>query len=265
MFLSNLTFAQLYSTSIITEEVLDHVLIEPEVETDSEELVEILENLIRNPIDINLVDAFDLSKLPNMDPQSAQRIIEHRNNFGYFFSPNELFAIRELDKQLIESILPFIKTSKPKDEFENYETTTPSSKSFFNKSKVNIRSRVSNDLQNRDGFTSGKYQGSKLKSYNRFLYNFDKNYQAGVLVEKDAGELSYADFTSFHLQVKEIGYVKLMVYDIKGELVSILVNKKQNAGYYEVEFNIGNGLPSVPNVQGLASGIYLYRIEVISE
>ena len=53
-----------------------------------------------------------------------------------------------------------------------------------------------------------------------------------------------------------------MVYDIKGELVTVFVNKEQTAGYYEAEFNVGNGLPSVPN---LASGIYLYRIEVIGE
>jgi hypothetical protein len=54
-----------------------------------------------------------------------------------------------------------------------------------------------------------------------------------------------------------------MVYDIKGELISVLVNKEQESGYYEVEFNVGNGLPSVPN--NLASGIYLYRIEIIGE
>ena len=56
-------YAQLDSTSIITEEVLDNILVEPDEETDSEELVEILEELIRNPIDINLADVFDLSKL----------------------------------------------------------------------------------------------------------------------------------------------------------------------------------------------------------
>ncbi|MBK7629154.1 MAG: hypothetical protein IPJ23_00095 [Ignavibacteriales bacterium] len=68
--------------------------------------------------------------------------------------------------------------------------------------------------------------------------------------------------TKIGYQLKERAYVKMMVYDIKGELISVLVNKEQNAGYYEVEFNVGNGLPSVPN---LASGIYLYRIEVIGE
>ncbi len=71
--------------------------------------------------------------------------------------------------------------------------------------------------------------------------------------------------TKIGYQLKERAYVKLMVYDIKGELVSVLVNKEQNAGYYETEFNVGNGLPSVPNTPSIASGIYLYRIEVIGE
>ena len=204
-------YAQLDSTSIITGEVLDNILVEPDEETDSEELVEILEELIRNPIDINLADVFDLSKLPNMDQQSAQIIIEHRNKFGYFFSPTELFAIRELNKQLIESILPFVKTSRTNDELEKNEEVVSSSDSFLNKSKLIIRNRITNDIQNRDGFTSGKYEGSKIKSYNKFLYNYDKNYQAGFLVEKDPGEVSYTDFTSFHLQVKDIGFVKSFI------------------------------------------------------
>ena len=212
IFLSiNSNYAQLDSASIITEEVLDNILVEPDEETDSEEFVDILENLIRNPIDINLVDVFELSKLPNIDPQSAQIIIDHRNKFGYFFSTMELLAIPDLNKQLVESILPFIKTSIPKDEIKKYEEVTTVTESILSKSKIILRSRVSNDLQNRDGFTSGKYEGSKLKSYNKFFYNYDKNYQAGILVEKDPGELSYADFTSFYLQVKDIGFIKSFI------------------------------------------------------
>jgi len=50
-------------------------------------------------------------------------------------------------------------------------------------------------------------------------------------------------------------YVKVMVYDIKGELLEVLVNENKPAGYYEVEFNAGK----------YASGIYLYRIETVDE
>ena len=111
----------------------------------------------------------------------------------------------------MKSILPFIKTSKPKGNIEQYEEIVINSESFFNKSKFSLRNRITNDIQNRDGFESGKYEGSKLKSYNRFFYNYDKNYQAGFLTEKDAGELSYADFTSFHLQAKDIGFLNNFV------------------------------------------------------
>ncbi|HOJ19894.1 MAG TPA: T9SS type A sorting domain-containing protein, partial [Ignavibacteriaceae bacterium] len=50
-------------------------------------------------------------------------------------------------------------------------------------------------------------------------------------------------------------YVKVMVYDIKGELLEVLVNENKPVGYYEVEFNAGK----------YASGIYLYRIEAVDE
>ena len=58
---------------------------------------------------------------------------------------------------------------------------------------------------------------------------------------------------SFQLAVGS--YVKVMVYDIKGELLEVLVNENKPAGYYEVEFNAGK----------YASGIYLYRIETVDE
>ena len=67
--------------------------------------------------------------------------------------------------------------------------------------------------------------------------------------------------TKIGYRLKERGYVKLMVYDIKGELVEVLVNKEQGKGYYEVEF--GDQSSAVGNQ--LASGIYLYRIEVIGK
>ena len=65
--------------------------------------------------------------------------------------------------------------------------------------------------------------------------------------------------TKIGYRLKEGGYVKLLVYDILGRLVKVLVNKFQNTGYYEVEF--GNQKSEVRS--HFASGIYIYRIEVI--
>ena len=69
--------------------------------------------------------------------------------------------------------------------------------------------------------------------------------------------------TTINYRLINRGYVKLYVYDIKGELISVLINKEQDAGFYEVEFDVGNGLLSVPN--SLASGVYIYQILIKSE
>ncbi|PJC57137.1 MAG: peptidase S8, partial [Ignavibacteria bacterium CG_4_9_14_0_2_um_filter_37_13] len=45
---------------------------------------------------------------------------------------------------------------------------------------------------------------------------------------------------------------KLTVYDIKGERITVLENGIKETGYHQVVFDAGK----------LASGIYIYRIEV---
>ena len=72
--------------------------------------------------------------------------------------------------------------------------------------------------------------------------------------------------TKIGYKLKERGYVKLMVYDIRGELVSLLVNQIQDAGYYEVEFMGERQEASGESLaQRLASGIYIYQIMIKSE
>lgn len=58
--------------------------------------------------------------------------------------------------------------------------------------------------------------------------------------------------TIISYRLKERGYVKLAVYDIKGALIKYLINEEKNAGYYETVFNAAS----------LASGIYLYKIDI---
>jgi hypothetical protein len=61
--------------------------------------------------------------------------------------------------------------------------------------------------------------------------------------------------TYISYRLKEEGEVRIILYDIKGELIRVILNETKKAGYYQAEFN----------AKGLASGIYLYRIEVIGK
>ena len=49
-----------------------------------------------------------------------------------------------------------------------------------------------------------------------------------------------------------MNYVDLSIYNMLGQKVMTLVNKRQNAGTYQVEWDATN----------FASGMYYYRIEV---
>ena len=61
--------------------------------------------------------------------------------------------------------------------------------------------------------------------------------------------------TTIEYQIPEESDVTLKVYDILGREVSVLVNGENNAGNYNVDFNVSN----------LTSGIYFYRIEAKSK
>ncbi|RLC51074.1 MAG: hypothetical protein DRI23_05785 [Candidatus Cloacimonadota bacterium] len=75
-------------------------------------------------------------------------------------------------------------------------------------------------------------------------------------------------------RLKEAGYVKLYVYDIKGELVITLINEYQSAGYYEARFSptreerksgeFSEGWWTGYN-DDIATGIYIYQIMVRGE
>jgi hypothetical protein len=74
-------------------------------------------------------------------------------------------------------------------------------------------------------------------------------------------------------RLKEAGYVMLKIYDIKGELIRVLVNQQQSKGYYEVEFKPtlserervkSTEWPTGYN-RDIASGFYVYYLQVKSE
>ncbi|MDP3831396.1 MAG: right-handed parallel beta-helix repeat-containing protein, partial [Ignavibacteriaceae bacterium] len=71
----------------------------------------------------------------------------------------------------------------------------------------------------------------------------------------------YNPSTQIAFRLKELGYVKLSVYDIKGELVEVLVNGYKESGFHEVSF-IPKSRPNTPS--DIASGIYIYKIEVLN-
>ncbi|MBK9097938.1 MAG: right-handed parallel beta-helix repeat-containing protein [bacterium] len=80
--------------------------------------------------------------------------------------------------------------------------------------------------------------------------------------------------TKIPYRLKERGHVRLSIYDLKGELVRILVNEWQEKGYYEVVFQPNaedkSKITKFEVMMGktyshMSSGMYIYSIQVIDE
>ena len=204
-------FAQTDSTYLKTEEILEDILQEPVGEIDESDLYDILEQLILNPINLNNATIDDLTRIPKVEITDAKLIVEHRIKYGNFFSVNELYAVQNLNKQLIDKITPFLYVEKEQI-FEQEEPQREAT--IISKTKFLLRSRFTNSLQNNQGFITNKFEGSKPRVYNRFLLKYDNHFQGGILIEKDPGELSYNEFSAFHLAVNDVGFIyKAVIMD----------------------------------------------------
>ena len=110
--------------------------------------------------------------------------------------------------------------------------------------------------------TLGKYL---IKSSTDYLQKVDEILRKhfGGASKENANELLPTEYTLYQnypnpfnpvttlkYDLPEAGYVSLIIYDILGRKVKELVNTKQQAGRYEIQFNATN----------LASGVYIYQL-----
>ena len=208
LFLLFLSVGKLYSQqdTTLTTDIIENYFDEEQAEDEDSQLYDLFEYIIQNPIDINTSDKNDLLTIPTIDIRIASAVIAYRNEHGSFSSIYDLQKIPQLSQDDVNKLMPFITVTK------TYSTQT---QNFLNdiitNTAINFRSRTLTDLQNKNGFTTGKYIGTKPKTYSRLQARYGNRVYTGVLVEKDAGENSINDFSSFFVEVKEIGIIKNVI------------------------------------------------------
>ncbi len=165
-----------------------------------------INQLLSNPIDINNVTAEELSNIPFLSIQDAQTIIKDRKRKKFYKSFNDFKTIKGVHPYILLLLKPFIV-------FNDIYT-----KNIFS---AKIHSRLFSDLQNPKGYLDSSYSGSKVKSYNKIGITYG-DFKSRILIEKDAGEKSYFDYSS--------GFVS---YNSKNFIPKIIV------GDYNFEFGQG--------------------------
>jgi hypothetical protein len=202
------------STLVVTDHLIENLVSEPVINNEEFSVIDYLEDLKKEPININTADLTQLQIIPELDLNYSKLIIEHREKYGHFFSINELYTIKGLPKYIINDIKPFITISN--STIENVKTS-PASPSLLKFDKVFFRSRYSVNLIDNNDTPYENYVGSKFKLYNKLTLQ-NKIGEAGIITEKDAGEKQFYDFISFHLLLKKISFIQNLVvgdYELK--------------------------------------------------
>lgn len=190
-----ISYPQSDSLRIEAEQIIDDLLDGPDEESDNSFLYEEIEYYINHPVNLNTASTADLTIVPYFDLSIAQEIIEHRNKYGPFFSVNELYTITTIPENVIRKSLVFLTAS-----FPNQDANVPVKNNAADFS-FNLRTRVLRDLHPARGSQENIFIGSQNKTYSRLKINYGNNITAGLLIDKDAGELSYTDFSSGFLNI----------------------------------------------------------------
>lgn len=209
LFLLTIIFSATLRAQVDTTALQKNLYDELEDATTDKEGVEyydLVEYLMQNKISVNTASISELMRIPNINRQSATAIIRHRNLLGVIKNESDLRLTEGISDELIDRIIPFLIFDNVKD-VSFFDSINKS----FEAIDFTFRSRGIYDLQQDQAFKNGKYYGSSLKIYNRFVLSKDNNIRVGVLTEKDPGEKSINDFTTFHFHASDIGIIKNFV------------------------------------------------------
>jgi hypothetical protein len=179
-----------------------------EFENELEQLVMVDEQQLRDPeetigvqtglkFNIKTVTADELASLLLLTPQQIQDFLTHRKTYGNFLSLLELQAISSWSLKTIRQLLPFLYINNSND-------------------KVNIKHSITEGKHILLYRTGGKPNGYNAKdtwlTKNRQLLNYKFKYkdlfQAGLMIEKDAGENNITDHVGMFFALKNKGIIK---------------------------------------------------------
>ncbi|RPI65887.1 MAG: helix-hairpin-helix domain-containing protein, partial [Ignavibacteriales bacterium] len=152
---------------------------------DDSEVMDYYESLIANPVNINTADEEQLLSIPFITPAEAKSIVGFRNLHGPFFSKAELYIIKDIPEEKLKRILPFVTHSIQQDKH------TPG------QLKSNLISRLRKKNLKYENNTAA------LNNYNSLRINYNDKIIAGFSTEKDDGEISYIDFYSGYVHLKD--------------------------------------------------------------
>src|SRR5699024_7833903 len=205
------------STTLKVQEDLDRVFgnIDPEeMEQESEQLRQYLQELAAHPRNINHADLNDLRRVPGLNLRLAKAILTYRQEEKPFEDPEELLKVTGIGRVTFKKIAPYITIG---DGLKLSKTLYTDHRYWTDNSHFQMFSRYQRDLQEKRGYLLSPeergYLGSPIKYYQRVQYR-SNHLSVNITQEKDAGELlpgpNQFDHQSWHLALKDNGRLQML-------------------------------------------------------
>lgn len=198
-----------------------------DADIDWSNVTEILNELSKNPINLNRARREELQSIPFLSPTLINNLFNHIRKNGPLLSIYELQAVPGFTKDIFEKIKPYITVTGQQLDIsdKNLHPKGPELSQILKDGKIEFIQRFSKELEQEKGFLladtiQNRYLGSPWKSYARLRYRYLQNVSISLLGEKDPGEqflwdvnqkyYGY-DFLSGHIAIKNFGNLKSVV------------------------------------------------------
>ncbi len=185
-----------------------------DLETEDDSYLQQLNQLQRNPVNINFADEIFFKDLRLLSPMQIQNFLAYRSVLGKLISIYELQAVPGWDLATIQKVRPYISVNSAKGVIEDIGARLQGG-------EHSILVRVSQTIEPSRGYlldssaAKNFYPGSPQRLFVRYKYVYKNLLQYGVVAEKDAGEEFFKgsqkqgfDFYSAHLFVRNVGVIK---------------------------------------------------------
>lgn len=150
---------------------------------DESEFLEIIQDLIEQPVNINTANRSELLRIPLINEAQADSIISFRNQQGEYKSKRQLSPILGSDLyQLTRDFFTIRSEQKSKGYFTH--------RNYYRIDKT-------------DEMKRGIYKGNNLYDYNKLFYQLPNFIRMGVITQKDMGEQSILDYCRGFLEYNQ--------------------------------------------------------------
>ena len=189
-----------------------------DTEADYTELLELIQDLLSHPLDLNLATLDGLLQIPNLTHRLAQNIITYRSEHGLFDSVENVLDVPGIGPVTLERIRPYITVTGEEDRGLSHFLNRGA---WTQNSRFEGYSRFRRVLQEQEGTlrpdSLGGYHGAPFSYYQRLHYR-SRHLSMNLTQDKDPGEPftfpAGFDFNTWHLAIqKREGLQALIIGD----------------------------------------------------